>query len=300
MRKGAQAMIHYEEPLYRPPSEARSLIFQATIGCSTNTCAFCVAYQGKSFKVRPEAELFAEIDWAATHHAGVRRVFLADGDALVLSTRRLLRILARLYSRLSHLERVTVYGSPQNLQKKSIDELRTLREAGLTMIYYGIESGDDEVLQRVHKNATAREIADAGAKPQQAGIDLSATVILGLGGPRLSDRHAQATAAVINEIAPRYASALTLMLAPRSPSFEAVYGDETWRPLTPVEALAECRVLIDHIVADAITFRSNHASNYLALAGDLQRDKNRLLEEIDAALGDPTGSRLRPDFLRGL
>ena len=293
-------MIQYEEPIYRPPSEARSLILQATIGCSTNSCAFCVAYQGKKFRVRKEADLFADIDWAAAELPRVRRVFLADGDALVLSVGKLSRILTRLYEKLPNLERVTTYGSPQNLARKTVDQLKELRELGLTMIYYGIESGDDEVLERVRKKATAQEIIDAGVKPQQAGIDLSATVILGLGGPRLSERHARATADVINAIAPRYTSALTLMLAPRKPSFEEVYDDPTMRPFTAEEALAECRVLIDGITADGITFRSNHASNYLALAGDLQRDKQRLLDEIDACLGDPEGRRLRPEFMRGL
>ncbi|MCP4675352.1 MAG: radical SAM protein [Deltaproteobacteria bacterium] len=293
-------MIKYEEPIYRPPSEARSLILQATIGCSTNSCAFCVAYQGKRFRARREEELFPEIEWAAKELPGVRRVFLADGDALVLSTNRLSRILERLYERLENLERVTVYGSPQNLKKKSVDDLKKLREAGLTMIYYGIESGDDEVLEHAVKRATAQELIDSGVKPQQAGIDLSATVILGLGGPRLSTRHAQETARVINAIAPRYTSALTLMLAPRKPTFEEVYDDPTWRLLSSEEALAECRILIDEITAGGITFRSNHASNYLALAGDLQKDKPRLLKEIDDALGDPESRRLRPEYMRGL
>jgi radical SAM superfamily enzyme YgiQ (UPF0313 family) len=293
-------VIHYEEPIYRPPSEARSLILQATIGCSTNSCAFCVAYQGKKFRVRREEDLFADIDWAAAELPAVRRVFLADGDALVLSVNKLSRILTRLYEKLPRLERVTVYGSPQNLKRKSVEQLKELKGLGLTMIYYGIESGDDEVLERIEKRATAAEIIEAGVKPQQAGIDLSATIILGLGGPRLSERHARATADVVNAIAPRYTSALTLMLAPRSPSFEEVYGDPTWRPLGPEEALAECRMLLEGISADGITFRSNHASNYLALAGDLERDKERLLEEIDACLGDPEGRRLRPEFMRGL
>ena len=293
-------MIEYEEPIYRPPSEARSLILQATIGCSTNTCSFCVAYQGKRFRARKEEELFEEIDWAAEELRGVRRVFLADGDALVLSVNRLLRILQKLYSSIPSLERVTIYGSPQNLLRKSVDDLEKLRQAGLTMIYYGIESGDDEILERIDKRATVQEIIDAGVKPQKAGIDLSATVILGLGGPRLSTRHAEATARAIDAIEPRYASALTLMLAPREPSFEEVYNDPSWRPLTPIEALAECRVLLAGINGDGITFRSNHASNYLALAGDLKRDKQRMLDEIDAVLEDPDSPRLRPEFLRGL
>ncbi len=150
-------MIQYEGSIYRPPSEARSLILQATIGCSNNQCAFCVAYREKRFRVRPEADLFAEIDWVAGAMPEVRRVFLADGDALVLSTDRMLRILEKLYAKLTNLERVTAYGSPQNFLHKSVADLKRLREAGLTMVYYGIESGDDEILKRIRKGATAED-----------------------------------------------------------------------------------------------------------------------------------------------
>jgi len=293
-------MIEYEGSIYRPPSEARSLILQATVGCSHNQCAFCVAYQGKRFRVRSEDELFAQIDWAAQTMGQVRRVFLADGDALVLSTERLLRILERLYDRLPGLERVTAYGSPQNLLHKGVEDLKRLRAAGLTMIYYGVESGDDEVLSRIRKGATAEQISTAGLMAREAGMNLSVTVILGLGGPRLSTCHAEATAQVLNQIAPRYASALTLMLEARAPSFAEVFDDPCWRMLEPMEVLAECRVLLAHIEADGIVFRSNHASNYLALAGDLQADKGRLLQQIDAVLDDPTSAHLRPDYLRGL
>jgi radical SAM superfamily enzyme YgiQ (UPF0313 family) len=293
-------LIRLEDPIYRPPSEGRSLILQATIGCSHNKCAFCVAYQTKRFRVRKEAELFEDIDWAAENYSQIPRVFLADGDALVLSTNKLERILNRLYEKFNGLKRVTLYGSPQNLEKKSVDDLKRLRDAGLTMIYYGVESGDDEVLKRVIKGATAQEIIDGGKKPVAAGIDLSVTSILGLGGPVLSERHAVATARVINEIVPTYASALTLMVEPRKPSFEEVYGDPNWRLLTPVEALVECRLLIESIEAQGITFRSNHASNYVALAGDLPQDKAMLLEQIDQVLADPSLSRIRPDYMRGL
>ncbi len=293
-------MIRYEGSVYRPPSEARSLILQATIGCSHDQCAFCVAYRQKRFRVRHEAELFQEIDWVAGAMPEVRRVFLADGDALVLSTERLLRILEKLYGKLANLERVTVYGSPQNLLHKSVADLDELRHAGLTMVYYGIESGDDEVLERIAKGATADEIVEAGLKARQAGIDLSATVVLGLGGRELSTRHAEATAGVLNAIAPRYASALTLIVEPREPGFQEVFGDPNWRILGQAEILAECRVLVAGIDADGIVFRSNHASNYLSLAGDLQKDKQRLLTEIDEVLSDPDSRQIRPEHLRRL
>ncbi|MDD5305693.1 MAG: radical SAM protein [Deltaproteobacteria bacterium] len=292
--------IRYVEPLYRPPSEARSLILQATYGCSHNRCAFCVSFQGKPFRARPEAELFAEIDWAGGHIPFASRVFLADGDALVLSTRRLLRILERLRARLPSLERVTAYASPQNLRKKSIEDLRALKEAGLSMLYVGVESGDDEILARASKGATADEMIALCAKPTQAGMDLSVTVILGLGGPRLSQRHALGTARVLDAIAPRYASALTLMLGPRDPSFEECFGDPAWRMLSPLEILAECRAMLAAMQADGVTFHANHASNYLPLSGELQRDKARLISLIDSVLDDPDRARLRPEFLRRL
>jgi radical SAM superfamily enzyme YgiQ (UPF0313 family) len=259
-----------------------------------------VAYQEKRFRVRAEADLFKEIDWVAGAMPEVRRVFLADGDALVLSTDRMLRILERLYGKLANLERVTAYGSPQNFLQRSVADLTRLREAGLTMVYYGIESGDDEILNRIRKGATAEEIIEAGLKARQAGIDLSATVILGLGGPALSERHAEATAGVLNAIAPRYASALTLMVEPRKPSFQEVFGDPNWRALNQTETLAECRLLLAGIEADGVVFRSNHASNYLALAGDLQADKSRLLAEIDDVLKDSDSRRIRPEHLRRL
>ncbi|MCP4451407.1 MAG: B12-binding domain-containing radical SAM protein [Planctomycetes bacterium] len=293
-------MIQYEGSIYRPPSEAQSLILQATVGCSHNQCAFCIAYQEKPFRVRPEADLFKEIDWAACKMPETRRVFLADGDALVLSTDRLLRILEKLFHTLPSLERVTTYGSPQNFLHKSVKDLRQLREAGLTMVYYGIESGDDDILRRIHKGATSHHIIAGGLRSREAGMDLSATVILGLGGPTLSAQHAETTAHVLNAIAPRYASALTLMLEPRSPSHGDLFGEPAWRVLTPPEILAECRHLLANIRANGIIFRSNHASNYLSLAGDLQPDKPRLLAEIDAALKDPTSPRIRPEQSRRL
>ena len=293
-------MIQYEGSIYRPPSEARSLILQATVGCSHNQCAFCIAYQDKHLRIRSEADLFQEIDWAAQEMPGTRRVFQADGDALVLSTDRLLRILEKLFATLPSLERVTTYGSPQNFLHKSVKELRRLREAGLTMVYYGVESGDDDILKRIHKGATSEDIVTGGLKSKEAGMDLSATVILGAGGPTFSTRHAEATAQVLNAMAPRYASALTLMLEPRTPSYTDMFGDPAWRMLDPMESLAECHRLLANIHANGIIFRSNHASNYLSLAGDLQQDKQRLLAEIDTALKDPNSPHIRPEQFRRL
>jgi radical SAM superfamily enzyme YgiQ (UPF0313 family) len=291
-------MIHYDEPVFRPPSESRSLILQATLGCSHNRCAFCVTYQTKHYRRRPTEELFAEIDWAGKHFREVPRVFLADGDALSLSTERLLVILERLYTQLPGLNRVSCYASPGNFRNKSVADLERLRAAGLSLLYVGFESGDDEVLQRIDKGFTQDEIASLCGKATEAGLDISATAILGLGGPRLTRRHAEQTARLIDRVRPRFASALTLMLVPRTPTFEEVFGDPEWRLLTPREMLFELRHLVDSVREDGIVFRSNHASNYLALAGTFQKDKAAMLRDIETALGDP--GRLRPESWRGL
>jgi radical SAM superfamily enzyme YgiQ (UPF0313 family) len=306
--------IRYVEPLYRPPSEAASLIFQVTLGCSNlrtapdpdsptgfrvrGGCAFCVAYQTKPFRARPEGEVLEEIDAAAAAFPRTERVFLADGDALVLSPDRLLRILERLHARFPRLERVSSYGSPQNGLAKRPEDLRRLREAGLSLVYFGIESGDDDVLRRIDKGATADEMIEAGRRIREAGIALSATVVLGLAGPAGSFRHAEASARVVDAIAPEYAAALSLMLAPRVPSFEEAVADPSWRPLDPVETLRECGRFVEAIEADGIEFRSNHASNWVALKGRLQRDKARMLAEVARGIADP--GRRRPEWSRGL
>lgn len=308
--------LKYVEPIYRPPSEARSLILQITIGCSNlvtrpdpgsttgyrvkRGCAFCVAYQTKPFKARKQAEVLEEIDAVSSVYPGARRIFLADGDAVVLKTERLVEILERLYQRFPRLERVTAYASPKNLLKKEVDQLRALREAGLTMIYVGIESGDDEILQRVDKRSTSEDMVEGCLKAKEAGIALSLTVILGLGGPTRSDQHTAATANVLNRINPEYAAALTLMMETRVPTFEEVFDDRSFRLLTVAEALSECRQLIALLETNGTEFRSNHASNYLALKGRLMADKPRLLATIDSALSDPSSPLLRPDYYRAL
>jgi len=292
-------MIEYDQPLYRPPSEAGSLIFQATLGCSHNKCAFCVAYQSKKFRVRPWEDLKAEIEYAGKRVPGTRRIFLADGDAMVLSAPKLIRIAEMCYETFPALERISVYASPQNILHKKDDDLEKVRQSGISMVYYGVESGDDAVLRRIQKGATAKDLIEAGTRIRKAGFVLSSTVILGLAGPEGSRRHAEATARVLSSIGGEYMAALTLMLEPRSPSYEEVYG-APWRLLSIPEALAECRIMIEGIESDGTEFRSNHASNWLALKGRLQRDKVRLLETIDKALSDPHSPLIRPDFLRGL
>jgi radical SAM superfamily enzyme YgiQ (UPF0313 family) len=293
-------MIQYDKPLIRPPSEAQSLILQATLGCSHNRCAFCVTYQNKRYRPRDTDQLFAEIDWAGQNLPGVRRVFLGDGDALALSTSRLLAILERLRTTFPDLTRVSSYASPGNFRHKSVAELEELYAAGLTQLYVGLESGDDEVLRRIDKGFSSDEMARLCGKGVDAGIKLSVTVILGLGGPRLSLQHAENSAKLIDRIGPRFASALTLMLPPRQPTYQEVFDDPLWRMLAPREILIELRQLVECVESSGIIFRSNHASNYLALAGTFQKSKGAMLAQIDTALEAEGDNGLRPEWIRGL
>lgn len=271
-------------PIIRPPAEANSLILQATYGCAHNRCAFCVSYRERPFAPRPFHDVAREIDAYAARYKDIRRVFLGDGDPLVLSTDRLLPILQHIKAKMPTARRISAYASPKNFRDKSVEELRRLADAGLTQVYMGFESGDDEVLRRIDKDTTFDEIVTACGKIHEAGIKISSILILGLGGPELSLQHAENSAKLLNETRPRFASALTLIQAPRNPSFEAVFNLPSFRELTPIEILTECRTLIDGVTADGIIFRSNHVSNYLALEGTLQKSKPRLLQEIDDAL----------------
>jgi radical SAM superfamily enzyme YgiQ (UPF0313 family) len=287
-------MDNERPPLIRPPSEADALILQATYGCSHNRCGFCVTYRKRRFEARPLAHVTRDIDDAAEHCQGVRKVFLGDGDPLTLSADHLVALLDHLRLQIPSVRRVSAYASPKNFRDKSGEDLLRLREAGLTQVYIGFESGDDEILKRIDKDTTHDEIVDACDMLNRAGIKISAIIILGLGGPALSLRHATNSARLINRTRPRFASALTLMLAPRRPSYEEVVALPEWRELTPREVLEECRVFIDHIEADGVIFRSNHVSNYLALAGTLQKSKPRLLGEIDAVLAVADNLPKRP------
>ncbi len=289
----------YVPPVYRPPSEARSLIFQVTYGCSSDGCTFCRVYAGKRFRKRPETEVLAEIDRAARPYASARRVFLADGDALVLSRRALAAILSRLFERFPRLERVTAYATPQNLLRKTPEDLRAIREAGLSMIYVGVESGSAEVLRRVRKGVTPDETVAALGKAGEAGFTTSVTVILGLGGPDLSREHAIETGRVLTAARPDYIGALTLLVGDHNAGFHECMGPG-WRPLDPAETLREARLLIESTGCDGCEFRANHASNWLPLGGRLQRDRARLLALIDEVLADPDSPLLRPEEWRAL
>jgi radical SAM superfamily enzyme YgiQ (UPF0313 family) len=291
-------MIKYSEPVYRPPSEASSLILQVTEGCSNNACLFCYMYRDKKFHVKPWERVRAEIDEAAGLVPHVRRIFLADGDAFVLPTKSLERILEHLYRSFPQLQRVTAYATPQNLLKKSVEEMKLINEKGLRILYYGVETGDPELLVKIRKGATPDEMERGCRRAIEAGFKLSITVILGIGGKKWSLRHARNTAALLNRIQPRFVSALTLMLGPYEDEYRTAMGPD-FEFNSPVDDIVELRELIANLETDQCIFRSNHASNYLPLAGTLLGDKAKLLAEIDRALENPDAT-LRDEWMRGL
>lgn len=279
-------MIRYEGTLYRPPSEAHSLILQATIGCSYNRCTFCGMYRDKRFRVRPLPELRREIAWAAKELGPVRKVFLADGDALVAKASFLAELLGELRTVFPGLQRVSCYASPQALQVRTVDEMRELRRLGLGLYYLGVESGHDEVLRRLEKGVDAAEMVRVAGKASEAGVKLSTMVLLGAGGRALSHEHARASAGVLNAIRPRFVSTLVMTPVPETPLWEERLRGAV-EELSPIELAAELRTLLADLDLEGAIFRSNHASNHLALAGSLPRDREAMLDGLDAVLRDP-------------
>jgi len=291
--------MRYYGTVVRPPSEAGSYILQVTYGCSHNECIFCCTYLDKPFQVRPAAEVLEDIRRAGSYVPDTRRVFLADGNALVLSNRRLLPILDALGEAFPKLERVAIYGNAQDILRKSEGELKELLDRKLSIIYLGLESGNDEVLRRAKKGATAAEMIQAVRKAQGAGLTVSVIAVLGLGGLDLWQEHAVDTGRAVSAMDPAYFSLLSLMVVPGTELHRLVTAGEFVVP-EPLEMLKEMRVIIEHVEGVShCVFRTNHASNYLPLAGTLPRDKERLLLTIDRALAEGE-SVLRPEFLRAL
>lgn len=295
------AVIRYEETLYRPPSEAGSLILQATIGCSYNECSFCGMYRNKRFRVRPLAELKAEIDSVVQSGEAeyVRKVFLADGDALVAKHAFLAELLDALNAAFPKLRRISCYASPQSLQVRSVEQMADLRERGLTLYYLGIESGDDPVLERLTKGVDAAEMVRVANKAQEAGVALSTMILLGSGGRAGSEAHARASATVVNAIQPRFVSTLVMTPVEGTPLGEEEARGE-FEHLTPLELAHELRHFLAGLELKASIFRSNHASNYLTLAGSLPKDQAKLVAALDGVIDRPENARFRPKWLRGL
>ncbi|MFO1428814.1 MAG: radical SAM protein [Candidatus Competibacteraceae bacterium] len=291
-------LLNYDMPLYRPPSEGKNLIFQVTLGCSFNRCSFCSMYRTKEFSVRPLEQVLAEIKRVSRDYPTARRVFLADGDALAAPTEHLLTVLQTLYVAFPRLERVASYALPNNLRKKTLAELQSLRESGLSLIYYGIETGSADLLKRITKGATPQAMIEGLHKAKEAGLRISTTVILGLGGQNYWQEHIDATADLVNQVALDYLSTLQLGLDPmiREEFFKKF--KEPFQPQDDFGMLEEQTRLLQRLEPPApLVFRSNHASNALALAGTLPQDREKLLALLALASQGQVG--LRPFWVRG-
>uniref|UniRef100_A0A6A7GAS7 Radical SAM protein n=1 Tax=Hirondellea gigas TaxID=1518452 RepID=A0A6A7GAS7_9CRUS len=273
--------MSYEGAIYRPPSEANSLILQVTVGCSHNNCTFCSMYKGKSFRIKSKEEIFEDIDNYS--HDIYTKAFLADGDAMLLKTDLLIEIIRRIRLKMSNIKRIGIYAHANNLKTKTVDELRLLKKEGLNIIYVGVESGSDKVLEKINKGIGSSEMKKQLLKISESGIKLSVMIISGLGGRKLSSEHAIESAKLLNEIKPKFLSLLTLMLEEGTEFYKEVQNHKI-ELLDPEEILLETKLMIENLDLKNTIFRVNHASNYLSLEGILNKDKNRILREIEVAI----------------
>lgn len=293
--------MEYDFPLFRPPSEASSLIFQVTLGCSWNRCRFCASYRTKEFRVRPFEEVERDVIEMSGSTPHARRIFLADGDPMAAPTEYLVKVLDLVSRRFPSLERVSTYAGPTNLVAKTPEELGRLKERKLDLLYLGIETGNDELLTRVGKGATAGQIVDGGRKALQAGLRVSAFIILGLGGVEGSAAHAKDSARVVNDIDPQFLATLTLIPLPDARTYEERIMGRGFRLIDPVQSLQELRWFVEDLELSGCRFGTEHASNYLPITGmTLPRDKDEILRRIDKALMDASPGTLRPEWTRGL
>ena len=290
-------MLNYAEPVYRPPSEAKSLIFQVTLGCSFNQCSFCDMYRNKEYSEKTWDEVKAEIDLMAKQLPDTTRIFLADGDALNISADYMVQIVEYLYNSFPKLERVSCYTMPMNLLKKTPEELKKMHEAGLKMLYLGIESGSDVILKKITKGATAETIIRACRKAIETGFTLSCIIILGLGGKTHSKEHIKETARVVSASSPHYLGTLTLILETGvKQEFLTKFGEE-FHPINDEEALIELHDLVEQIdVKEKMLFRANHGSNAYNIAGTFPDEKNAMLEKISWLKEHP--ENVRPEGFR--
>ncbi len=289
--------MHYEGNIIRPPSEANSILLQVTVGCSRNKCTFCGTYKGERFRIKSDSIIMEDIAFAATNCKHQRRVFLCDGDALIIPQNRLLNILMEIEKQLPWVTRVGVYANVKSLKMKSLDELKTLRTHGLAIAYMGLETGDDAILKRINKGATAADMIAFGRKARNAGIKLSITVILGIAGKERSDIHAKETGRVLSAIDPEYVGALSLMLIPGT-LLHREYVSGNFTLIEPEETLKELRTIIEYTDLSRGLFHANHASNYLPIKARLPKGKDTTLKLIDEALSGRVP--LKPEWLRGL
>ncbi len=290
--------MRYEGAVYRPPSEAGSLIIQLTIGCARNKCTFCAMFKDKQFRVRKLDEVVADLVDARQYYRDykIRRIFLADGDALIVKTDDLLYILDKIHELYPECERISAYGAPADVNMKTDEELAKLKAAGLDMIYMGAESGDDIVLRDVKKGVTSEEIATAGLKLKKAGMIVSITLISGLGGKERLKEHALNSAKLISVIKPEYVGFLTLMVEPGTELYND-YQAGKFQLLGPVEVMEELKIFIENVDSEGTIFRANHASNYVPLKGTFNKDNKMMLEQIEKA---EKAGVFRPEIYRGI
>jgi len=291
--------MKYEGMIYRPPSEAYSLILQVTVGCSHNRCTFCGSFKDKKFRVKTFEEIKEDVEEARAYDRHVRKVFLADGDALIIPQKRLVPIVELIKQSFPRLERIGVYGNAKSILKKSVDELKYLKEMGVGIIYLGVESGDQVTLDRVCKGTTLDKMAEAATRVKEAGIVLSVTVLLGLGGVERSEIHAEETGKFLSRIDPDYVGALSIIVVPGTPLAEAIEKG-TFRVPDPYKLLEELAIMIRHTNVTHTFFASNHASNYLPIKVWLPEDKERALRAIAHVLNRKDPSMLRPESSRAL
>ncbi len=289
--------MHYEGNIIRPPSEANSIILQVTVGCSHNKCSFCGAYKGVLFRIKEDAVVDADLDFAASYCKRQNKVFLADGDALIIPHARLVALLEKIRKKLPWVTRIRLYGNAKSILMKTPAQLRELKSLGLDRVYMGIESGDDAVLKDIKKGVTAARMTEAGRQVKDAGLFLSVTVLLGISGRTHWREHAVETGRVLSAISPHQIAALTLMLIPGTPLYDQEKIGSFELP-DHIEILHELRLMVENVDVSKGQFQANHASNYLPINCRLPRDKQKILAMIDEALA---GQRsLRPDFLRSL
>ena len=289
--------MHYEGNIIRPPSEANSILLQVTVGCSRNKCTFCGTYKGERFRIKSDAIIMEDIDFAAKYCRRQRRVFLCDGDALIVPQKRLLKILREIENRLPWVTRVGLYANAKALNMKTADELKELKSHGVGIFYMGLETGDDVTLKKIKKGASSQDMIAMGAKAKRAGIKLSITVLLGIAGPQRSQIHAMETGRVLSAIDPDYVGALSLMLIPGTPLYQD-YKSGEFRLIEPHEMLAELRTMIASTNLSRGLFHANHASNYLPIRARLPKEKEPTIRLIDAALKGNVP--LKPEYLRAL
>jgi radical SAM superfamily enzyme YgiQ (UPF0313 family) len=289
--------MHYEGNIIRPPSEANSILLQATVGCSHNKCTFCGTYSGERFRIKDDATIMEDIAFAAQFCQRQRRLFICDGDALIIPQKRLLKILEEIRRQLPWVTRVGVYGNAKSIKMKSIDELIDLKAHGLGIVYMGLESGDNQTLKKINKGVTAETMIQMGTKVRQAQIKLSVTAILGIAGKMQSLAHAEKTGKVLSAIDPDYIGVLSLMLIPGTSIFED-YQSGFFELLNPLEMLQELKTILIHTDLSRGLFHANHASNYLPIKARLPKDKAATLERIDQAIASKI--ELKPEWLRAL